>query len=59
MIISGDDDLAVTPYAINRQVLLDSVYEPRTTKLKSLGVEMIHSLPNYSNFTYNYAIGVG
>ena len=59
MIISGDNDLMIVPYAVNREVLLESPYLPRETRLRSLGVEMIHSLTAFSNFTHTYAIGVG
>jgi hypothetical protein len=38
LIIAGDNDLQIHPYAINRQVLLESNYPPRTTELRSLGV---------------------
>ena len=49
----------VVPYAVNREVLLESSYAPRATRLRALGVELIHSLPAYSNFSHSRAIGVG
>jgi hypothetical protein len=59
LVISGDNDLLLVPYAINRQVLLESSYAPRSMRFRSLGVELIHSLPKYSNFTHTYTVGVG
>jgi len=39
LIISGDYDLQIVPYAVNRQALIDSNAIPRAERLKSLGVQ--------------------
>lgn len=59
MIISGDYDLLIVPYAVNRQALLDSANIDRGHRVKSLGVEEIHWISSLSNFTYNVAVGIG
>lgn len=49
----------MVPYAVNRQALLESNYPYRATRVKALGVQEIHSLPLWSNFTHTLALGVG
>lgn len=59
LIIAGDNELIMVPYAINRQALLDSKAPPKTTRVRSLGVELIEFIGPLSNFTHDYAIGAG
>ena len=36
LIITGDDDVMITPYATNRQVIIDSGYLPPAKQARSL-----------------------
>ena len=38
LIITGDDDVMITPYATNRQVIIDSDYLPPAKHARSLGM---------------------
>ena len=49
----------MAPYAVNRQVLLSSNYPPKVNKLRSIGIELIHSVQKFSNSSHDYAIGIG
>lgn len=59
LIIAGDNDLIMVPYAINRQAVIDSKSPPKATRIRSFGIELIEFLGSFSNFTHNYAIGAG
>lgn len=58
LFIGGENDLLLTAYAINRQVLLDSNQRQAMTHYKSLGLENIVSIPRLSNFSSTYAVGI-
>jgi hypothetical protein len=59
LMISGDQDLLLTAYGINRQVLLDSNSRQTTNLYKSLGIEDITTVASLSNLTSTFAVGVG
>jgi hypothetical protein len=59
MLIVGDEEIMMAPYAINRQALLDSVTPPRLPRFRSYGVEFIQSITFLSNFTHTFAISTG
>lgn len=58
LFISGEYDVLLTAYGINRQVLIDSNQRQAMSKFKSLGLENIVSISNLSNFSSTYAIGI-
>jgi hypothetical protein len=58
LFISGENDLLLTAYGINRQVLIDSNQRQIMTRFKSLGLEKIVSIPKLSNINSTYAVGI-
>ncbi len=59
LLISGDNDLALTAYGINRQVLIESDQKQTIDRFKSLGLEEIKSVSSLSNLSSTYSVGVG
>ena len=59
LVIAGDDDLLMTPYAINRQVIIDADELPPREHARSLGMEQISTLPSRSSLNTTAAVGVG
>jgi hypothetical protein len=57
--MSGDYDLMLTAYGINRQVLIDSNQRQTTNRYKSLGLEKIITVKSLTTNNSTYAIGVG
>lgn len=56
--MSGDNDLMLTAYGINRQVLMDSNQKQTMSRFKSLGLESIITIANLSNASSTYAVGI-
>jgi hypothetical protein len=58
LLISGDNDLFITAYGINRQVLIESEEKQKINRYKSLGLEEIVTIPSFSNLTSTFAVGI-
>lgn len=58
LFINGDNDLLLTAYGINRQVLIDSDQRQLYSRFKSLGLESIVTIANLSTSSSTFAIGV-
>lgn len=59
LLISGDYDLLLTAYGINRQVLIESSQRQSANRYKSFGLEKIITVKALTSANSTYAIGVG
>ena len=57
--MSGDYDLMLTAYGINRQILIDSNQRQTINRYKSLGLEKVMTVKSLTTNNSTYAIGVG
>lgn len=59
LLISGDEDLMLTSYAINRQVLLDMEGEQNIDRFQSLGIQDVEYIYDFSQENSTYLVGIG